>query len=81
LARLDDQATDLTLRIVRQLLQSVGGNVGLDNAVSPPLIRFSIRTQLKMRVFCSEQKEKLQWLEHSPLDGSFMELSSGRFPT
>jgi hypothetical protein len=45
LARLDEQATDLTLGIIRQLLQPVGSDVLLDNAVSPPLIRFNVSAQ------------------------------------
>jgi len=45
LARLDEQAADLSLRVVRQLLQPVGSNVLLDNAVSPSLIGFGVRAQ------------------------------------
>jgi hypothetical protein len=45
LAPLDDQPTDLTLRIIRKLLQSMGSNVLLDNAASPSLIGFGVRAQ------------------------------------
>jgi hypothetical protein len=45
LARLDEQAADLPLCIIRQLLQPVGSNILLDNAVGPSLIGFSIRAQ------------------------------------
>jgi hypothetical protein len=45
LARLDEQATDLSLCIIRQLLQPVGSNVLLDNAVSPSLIGFGVSAQ------------------------------------
>src|SRR5215218_312151 len=44
-ARLDEQATDLTLGIIREPLQPVGSNILLDDAVSPPLIGFGVRAQ------------------------------------
>jgi hypothetical protein len=40
LARLHKQTADLSLCIVRQLLQPVGSNVLFNNAVSPSLIGF-----------------------------------------
>jgi len=45
LARPDEQATDLTLGIIRQLLQPVGSNVLRDNAISPSLIGFGVGAQ------------------------------------
>ena len=43
--RLGKQATDLTLSVIRQLLQPVGGNVLLDNAVCPSLTGFDLNAQ------------------------------------
>jgi len=45
LARFSEQATDLTLGIVRQFLQAVGVNVGLNNAASPSLTGFDVSAQ------------------------------------
>jgi len=45
LARLKKQTTDLTLCIIRQLLQPVGGNVLLNNAVGPSLTGFDLSAQ------------------------------------
>jgi hypothetical protein len=44
-ARLDEQTADLPLRIIGQLLQSMGSNVLLDRAVRPPLIELSVSAQ------------------------------------
>jgi hypothetical protein len=45
LARSGEQAANLALGIVRQVLQPAVGNVGLDNATSLSLTGFKVSTQ------------------------------------
>jgi hypothetical protein len=45
LASFSEQAANLALCIVRQVLQPVVGNVPLDNAASPSLTGFDVSTQ------------------------------------
>ena len=65
----EKQTLDLTLRIICQFVEPVGGKVLLNHAISLALTGFDLNAQQsnkKMRVFWSEQKAKLQWLVHSP---------------
>jgi hypothetical protein len=45
LARSGEQAADLTLGIVRQVLQPVVGNVSLNNAASPSFTGLDVSAQ------------------------------------
>jgi hypothetical protein len=45
LARFSEQAANLTLGIVGQFLQPVGGNIRLGNAVRVSLTGFDVRAQ------------------------------------
>ena len=45
IAILGEQAADLTFSVIRQLLQPVGSDILLDNAVGPSLPGFDLNTQ------------------------------------